>query len=64
MEISKKNIISIIEKVKKNDFKIVNVNIFGSELLIDISTTNPTLQSKKILKLLLDLKLARISKKS
>ena len=47
MEISKKNIISIIEKVKKNDFKIVNINIFGSELLIDISTTNPTLQSKK-----------------
>ena len=47
MELSKKNILSIIEKNKKKDFKIINLNVFGNEILFDIETTNPTLQSKK-----------------
>ena len=47
MELSKKNLLSLIEKNQINDCKIINLNIFDNELLIDISTTNPTLQSKK-----------------
>ena len=47
MELSKKNLLSLIEKNQINDCKIINLNIFGSELLIDISTSNPTLRSKK-----------------
>ena len=47
MELSKKNILSIIEKNQIKDCKIININIFGNELLFDISTSNPTLQSKK-----------------
>ena len=47
MELSKKNLLSLIEKNQINDCKITNLNIFGNELLIDISTSNPTLQSKK-----------------
>ena len=47
MELSKKNLLSVIEKNQINDCKIINLNIFGNELLIDISTSNPTLQSKK-----------------
>ena len=47
MELSKRNLLSLIEKNHINDCKIINLNIFGNELLIDISTTNPTLQSKK-----------------
>jgi len=47
LELSKKNILSIIEKNKKKDFKIINLNVFGNEILFDIETTNPTLQSKK-----------------
>ena len=47
MELSKKNLLSVIEKNHINDCKIINLNIFGNELLIDISTANPTLQSKK-----------------
>ena len=47
MELSKKNLLSVIEKNPINDCKIINLNIFGNELLIDISTSNPTLQSKK-----------------
>ena len=47
MELSKKNILSLIEKNKKKDFKIINLNIFGNEILLDIETNNPTLQSKK-----------------
>ena len=47
MELSKKNILSIIEKNKKKDFKIINLNVFGNEILFDIETSNPTLQSKK-----------------
>ena len=47
MDLTKKNIITIIEKNQKIDFKISNINIFGNEIIIDISTTNPTLQSKK-----------------
>ena len=47
MELSKKNLLSVIEKNPINDCKIINLNIFGDELLIDISTSNPTLQSKK-----------------
>ena len=47
MELSKKNLLSLIEKNQINDCEIINLNIFGNELLIDISTTNPTLQSKK-----------------
>ncbi len=47
VELSKKNLLSVIEKNPINDCKIINLNIFGDELLIDISTSNPTLQSKK-----------------
>jgi len=47
LELSKKNILSIIEKNKKKDFKIINLNVFGNEILFDIETSNPTLQSKK-----------------
>ena len=47
MELSKKNILKLLDKIDKKDFKIVNLNIFGNEVLFDISTTNPTLQSKK-----------------
>jgi len=47
VELSKKNLLSLIEKNQINDCEIINLNIFGNELLIDISTTNPTLQSKK-----------------
>ena len=47
MELSKKNLLSVIEKNQINDCKIINLIIFGNELLIDISTSNPTLQSKK-----------------
>lgn len=47
MELSKKNLLSVIEKNKIKDCKIINLNIFDNELLIDISTSNPTLQSKK-----------------
>ena len=47
MELSKKNLLSLIEKNQINDCKIINLNIFDKELLIDISTRNPTLQSKK-----------------
>ena len=47
MELSKKNLLSLIEKNQINDCKIINLNFFGNELLIDISTSNPTLQSKK-----------------
>ena len=47
MELSKKNLLSLIEKNQINDCKIINLNIFGNELLIDILTSNPTLQSKK-----------------
>ena len=47
LELSKKNILSLIEKNKKKDFKIINLNIFGNEILLDIETNNPTLQSKK-----------------
>jgi len=47
VELSKKNLLSLIEKNQINDCKITNLNIFGNELLIDISTSNPTLQSKK-----------------
>jgi ATP-binding protein involved in chromosome partitioning len=47
VEISKANILKILEKTDKKDFKIINLNIFGEEIILDISTTNPTLQSKK-----------------
>ena len=47
MELSKVNILKILEKLEKKDFKIINLNIFGDEIILDISTTNPTLQSKK-----------------
>ena len=47
MELSKKNLLSLIEKNQINDCKIINLNFFDNELLIDISTSNPTLQSKK-----------------
>ena len=47
LELSNKNILSLIEKNKKKDFKIINLNIFGNEILLDIETNNPTLQSKK-----------------
>ena len=47
LELSKKNILSLIEKNKKKDYKIINLNIFGNEILLDIETNNPTLQSKK-----------------
>ena len=46
LELSKKNILSLIEKNKKKDFKIINLNIFGNEILLDIETNYPTLQSK------------------
>ena len=47
MELSKKNLLSVIEKNQIKDCKIRNLNIFDNKLLIDISTSNPTLQSKK-----------------
>jgi len=47
VELSKKNLLSLIEKNQINDCKIINLNIFSNELLIDISTSNPTFQSKK-----------------
>ena len=43
----KKNILSLIEKIDINNVKVLNVNIFGNELLLDLETNNPTLQSKK-----------------
>ena len=47
MELSKKNILSLIEKIDINNVKVLNVNIFGNEILLDLETNNPTLQSKK-----------------
>ena len=47
MDLSKKNILSLIEKIDINNVKILNVNIFGNEVLFDVETNNPTLQSKK-----------------
>ena len=47
MELSKKNILSLIEKIDINNLKVLNVNIFGNEVLLDLETNNPTLQSKK-----------------
>ena len=47
VELSKKNILSLIEKIDINNVKILNVNIFGNEVLFDVETNNPTLQSKK-----------------
>ena len=47
MDLSKKNILSSIEKIDIKNVKILNVNIFGNEVLFDIETNNPTLQSKK-----------------
>ena len=47
MDLSKKNILSLIEKIDIKNVKILNVNIFGNEVLFDIETNNPTLQSKK-----------------
>ena len=47
MELSKKNILSLIKKIDINNVKVLNVNIFGSEVLLDLETNNPTLQSKK-----------------
>ena len=47
MDLSKKNILSSIEKIDIKNVKILNVNIFGDEVLFDIETNNPTLQSKK-----------------
>jgi ATP-binding protein involved in chromosome partitioning len=47
VELSKENILKLTESLDKKIFKIVNLNIFGSEIIFDISTTNPTLQSKK-----------------
>ena len=47
MELSKKNILSLIEKIDINNLKVLNVNIFGNEVLFDVETNNPTLQSKK-----------------
>ena len=42
-----KNILSLIEKIDINNVKVLNVNIFGNEILLDLETNNPTLQSKK-----------------
>jgi len=47
VDLSKKNILSLIEKIDIKNVKILNVNIFGNEVLFDIETNNPTLQSKK-----------------
>ena len=47
MDLSKRNILSLIEKIDIKNVKILNVNIFGNEVLFDIETNNPTLQSKK-----------------
>ena len=47
MDLSKKNILSSIEKIDIKNVKILNVNIFGNEVLFDVETNNPTLQSKK-----------------
>ena len=47
MDLSKKNILSSIEKIDIKNVKILNVNIFGNEVLFDIESNNPTLQSKK-----------------
>ena len=47
MELSKKNILSLIKKIDINNVKVLNVNIFGNEVLFDVETNNPTLQSKK-----------------
>ena len=47
VNLSKKNILSLIEKIDINNVKILNVNIFGNEVLFDVETSNPTLQSKK-----------------
>ena len=47
VNLSKKNILSLIEKIDTNNVKILNVNIFGNEVLFDVETSNPTLQSKK-----------------
>jgi len=47
VDLSKKNILSSIEKIDIKNVKILNVNIFGDEVLFDIETNNPTLQSKK-----------------
>ena len=47
MDLSKKNILSLIEKIDIKNVKILNVNIFGNEVLFDVETNNPTLQSKK-----------------
>ena len=47
MDLSKKNILSSIEKINIKNVKILNVNIFGNEVLFDVETNNPTLQSKK-----------------
>ena len=47
MDLSKKNILSLIEKIDIKNVKILNVNIFGNEVLFDIESNNPTLQSKK-----------------
>ena len=47
VELSKKNILSLIEKIDINNVKILNVNIFGNEVLLDLETNNPALQSKK-----------------
>ena len=55
MELSKKNILSLIEKIDINNLKVLNVNIFGNEVLLDIETNNPTLQSKKKLKIKLNI---------
>ena len=63
MELSKKNILSLIEKNKKKDFKIINLNIFGNEILLDIETNNPTYNQKKILKIQLKKLFQKISLK-
>ena len=47
MDLSKKNILSLIEKIDINNVKILNINIFGNEVLFDVESNNPTLQSKK-----------------
>ena len=47
MKLSKANIIKLTESLDKNFFKIINLNIFGNEIIFDISTSNPTLQYKK-----------------
>ena len=64
MELSKKNILSLIEKNKKKDFKIINLNIFGNEILLDIETNNPTLQSKKNIENSIKSLIIRLNKKT